>query len=51
MTYVQRAQEDLPSYAEISNILEIVVEQLKKGKTESVILDSNGNTIGAWSWE
>ena len=35
---------------EISRILIIVVDQLVNGTTEAPIRDSNGNTIGQWSW-
>ena len=35
---------------EISRILIIVVDQLANGTTEAPIRDSNGNTIGQWSW-
>ena len=36
---------------EINAILTTVVEQIGRGYTESVVRDSNGNTIGAWSWK
>ena len=36
---------------EIAWILSNVLEQLKRGKREALIRDSNGNAVGNWKWE
>ena len=40
-----------PSDYEISRILRSVVDQMAEGTTEARIRDSNGNTVGEWSWK
>ena len=40
-----------PSLDEVDSVLAVVFKQLESGKTSAPIRDTNGNTIGQWSWK
>lgn len=40
-----------PWLDEIDSVLAVVFKQLESGKVSAPIRDTNGNTIGQWSWE
>ena len=39
------------SEAEVARILAFVRTEVFSGRTQGIVRDSNGNTIGQWGWE
>lgn len=37
--------------SEIAACLTIIAGKVEDGETEGAIKDSNGNTVGSWTWE
>ena len=39
------------STAEVNRILGVIQHEVYSGRTQGIIRDVNGNTIGQWGWE